>query len=157
MASQIEITDDLTWLVPALDRFGALPEPKDCQPIAVLTAGTADIPVAEEALLVLQAGGYPVRRIFDVGVAGLHRLLGQMDDFKSAPVVIVVAGMDGAGECGGRAGISTCNSSAYIRRLRGWSGRLVPLLTMLNSCAQGLTVVNIDNGFGAVQPPVHFK
>jgi hypothetical protein len=69
-ASQIEITD-VSYLASARSLlFGALPEPKDCHPVAVLTAGTADIPVAEEALLVLQAGGYPVRRVFDVGVAG---------------------------------------------------------------------------------------
>ncbi|MBK9619839.1 MAG: nickel pincer cofactor biosynthesis protein LarB [Candidatus Obscuribacter sp.] len=149
-ASQIEITD-VSYLASARSLlFGALPEPKDCQPVAVLTAGTADIPVAEEALLVLQAGGYPVRRIFDVGVAGLHRLLGQMDDFKSAPVVIVVAGMDGAlaSVVAGLVSVPVIAVPTSVGYGAG-AGGLAPLLTMLNSCAQGLTVVNIDNGFGA--------
>jgi len=150
LASQIGMADVVYCAQARSLVFGTLPQPKDCEPVAVLTAGTADINVAEEALLVLQAGGYPVKRIYDVGVAGLHRLLGQMDDFKMAPVVIVVAGMDGA-LASVVAGLVSAPVIAVPTSVGygAGAGGLAPLLTMLNSCAQGLTVVNIDNGFGA--------
>lgn len=130
---------------------GSLPDPDDSlPPVAVLTAGTADLPVAEEAALVLQTQGVPVIRINDVGVAGIHRLLGNLESLRKASVVIVVAGMDGAlpSVVGGLLQapvIAVPSSVGYGASFQG----LAALLTMLNSCAAGLTVCNIDNGFGA--------
>jgi NCAIR mutase (PurE)-related protein len=131
--------------------FGPLPQPDESLPkVAVVTAGTADLPVAEEAALVLQAHAVPVIRINDVGVAGIHRLLGNLDTLKQASLTIVVAGMDGAlpsviaGLLPGPV-IAVPTSVGYGASFQG----MAALLTMLNSCAAGLTVVNIDNGFGA--------
>ncbi|HEY9792276.1 MAG TPA: nickel pincer cofactor biosynthesis protein LarB [Candidatus Obscuribacterales bacterium] len=131
--------------------FGSLPQPDESlPPVAVVTAGTADLAVAEEAAIVLQAHGVPVIRINDVGVAGIHRLLDNLQTLHSASVSIVVAGMDGAlpSVIGGLLEgpvIAVPTSVGYGAAFQG----LAPLLTMLNSCAAGLTVVNIDNGFGA--------
>jgi len=118
--------------------------------IAVVTAGTSDLPVAEEAAVTAETLGNRVDRIFDVGVAGLHRLLEHLETLRSARVVIVVAGMDGAlvSVTGGlleRPVIGVPTSVGYGAAFAGLS----PLLTMLNSCAAGVGVVNIDNGFGA--------
>lgn len=118
--------------------------------ILVLSAGTSDIPVAEEAVLTAHTMGNPVEKIYDVGVAGLHRLLSEIRVIQEASVIIVVSGMDGALPsvvCGlaGKPVIGVPTSIGYGAGLKG----LTPLLTMLNSCAPGLTVVNIDNGFGA--------
>ena len=118
--------------------------------IAVVTAGTTDIPVAEEAKVTAELFGYSVHCHYDVGVAGLHRLLDQMEKIEKADVVIVIAGMDGAlasvvGGLVGKPVIAVPTSTGYGTALGG----LAPLLTMLNSCAAGLAVVNIDNGFGA--------
>ncbi|MGI6549143.1 MAG: nickel pincer cofactor biosynthesis protein LarB [Syntrophomonadales bacterium] len=118
--------------------------------VAVLTAGTADIPVAEEAALCLEIMGASVNRIFDVGVAGIHRLLDRINDLNQAQVLIVVAGMDGAlasvvGGLTSRPVIAVPTSVGYGASFGGLSA----LLTMLNSCASGVGVVNIDNGFGA--------
>lgn len=131
--------------------FGRLPEPSDSIPaIAVVTAGTADRPVAEEASIVLQSAAAPIIHIQDVGVAGIHRLLDNISHLQSAAATIVVAGMDGAlpsvvaGLLEGPV-IAVPTSVGYGASLQGFA----PLLTMLNSCAAGLTVVNIDNGFGA--------
>src|SRR5262249_24443225 len=131
--------------------IGALPEADDALPaVAILTAGTADLPVAEGSALVLQAHAVPCLRINDVGVAGLHRLLDNLPTLQDVAATIVVAGMDGAlpsvvaGLLPGPV-IAVPTSVGYGAGMEG----LAPLLTMLNSCAAGLTVVNIDNGFGA--------
>lgn len=118
--------------------------------VAVVTAGTADLPVAEEAAVTLRATGDTIARVTDVGVAGIHRLLARRDELTSARVVIVVAGMDGAlpSVVGGLVRcpvIAVPTSVGYGASFGG----LAALLTMLNSCAAGVTVVNIDNGFGA--------
>ncbi len=118
--------------------------------IAVVTAGTSDIGVAEEAAITAEFFGNPVDRVYDVGVAGLHRLLGHLEKLKRASVTIVVAGMEGAlpSVVGGLIGgpiIAVPTSVGYGAGFQG----LAPLLAMLSSCAPGVTVVNIDNGFGA--------
>ena len=118
--------------------------------VTVVTAGTADAPVAEEAAVTAEALGCQVERIYDVGVAGLHRLLGHRERLEKARVIIVVAGMDGAlaSVVGGLVSapvIAVPTSVGYGASFQG----LAALLTMLNSCAAGVTVVNIDNGFGA--------
>ncbi len=126
------------------------PLPRREGTIAVVTAGTADIPVAEEAAITAQALGNPVDRIYDVGVAGIHRLFAKLDRIRRANVVIVVAGMEGAlaSVVGGlveRPVIAVPTSIGYGANLGGISA----LLSMLNSCANGVGIVNIDNGFGA--------
>lgn len=118
--------------------------------VLVVTAGTSDLPVADEAMETLSALGCVATRMADVGVAGIHRLLSQGEALRQARVVIVVAGMDGAlpSVVGGLVAapvIAVPTSVGYGAAFEG----LAPLLTMLNSCAAGVTVVNIDNGFGA--------
>ncbi len=118
--------------------------------IAVVSAGTSDIPVAEEAAVTAEFLGNPVDRIYDVGVAGIHRLFGHLDRLRRANVTIVVAGMEGAlaSVVGGLVGgpiVGVPTSVGYGASFNG----LASLLTMLNSCAPGVTAVNIDNGFGA--------
>jgi len=118
--------------------------------IVVLSAGTSDIPVAEEALLTAQIMGHRVEALYDVGVAGLHRLLAHQELLSRATCFIVVAGMDGAlpsvvGGLVDRPVIAVPTSIGYGASFGG----LAALLTMLNSCATGVAVVNIDNGFGA--------
>lgn len=118
--------------------------------IAVVSAGTSDIPVAEEAAVTAEFLGNPVDRVYDVGVAGIHRLFGHLDGLKQANVIVVVAGMEGAlaSVVGGLVGgpiIGVPTSVGYGASFGG----IASLLTMLNSCAPGVTVVNIDNGFGA--------
>lgn len=118
--------------------------------ILVVTAGTADLPVAEEAAMTAELMGNAVERLFDVGVAGIHRLLGQVERLWQARVLVVVAGMDGAlpSVVGGLVSapvIAVPTSVGYGASFNG----LAALLTMLNSCASGVGVVNIDNGFGA--------
>jgi NCAIR mutase (PurE)-related protein len=119
-------------------------------PIAIVTGGTSDIPVAEEAAVTAHAFGNEVTRLFDVGVAGIHRLLHRRAVLDAANVVIVVAGMEGAlasvvGGLVARPVIAVPTSVGYGASFNG----LAALLAMLNSCASGVTVVNIDNGFGA--------
>jgi len=126
------------------------PLPKRSGIILVLTAGTADIRVAEEAAVTASIMGNNVERLYDVGVAGLHRLLADIDKIQSAAVLIVVAGMEGAlpsvvGGLVNRPVIAVPTSIGYGANFHGLSA----LLAMLNSCAAGITVVNIDNGFGA--------
>jgi len=118
--------------------------------VMVLTAGTADIPVAEEAALTAGLMGNEVERVYDVGVAGLHRLLNQIDRLRQARVLIVVAGMDGAlsSVVGGLVSVPVIAVPTSIGYGASFQG-LAALLTMLNSCATGVAVVNIDNGFGA--------
>jgi NCAIR mutase (PurE)-related protein len=119
-------------------------------PVAICCAGTSDIPVCEEAAVTLDVMGVEAIRIYDVGVAGLHRLLARRDDLDRARAVIVVAGMEGAlpsvvGGLVGRPVIGVPTSVGYGASLGG----LAPLFTMLNSCAPNVTAVNVDNGFGA--------
>ena len=118
--------------------------------VAVCTAGTADIPVAEEAAQTAEFFGSKVNRVYDVGVSGLHRLLASLDPIQEANCVIAVAGMEGAlpSVLGGLVSnpvIAVPTSIGYGASLQGISA----LLTMLNSCANGIAVVNIDNGYGA--------
>jgi NCAIR mutase (PurE)-related protein len=118
--------------------------------VVVMTAGTADIPVAEEACAVCEITGNAVERLYDVGVAGVHRLIAHLPVLEDANVVVVAAGMEGAlaSVVGGLARcpvIAIPTSVGYGANLGG----IAPLLTMLNSCAPGVAVVNIDNGFGA--------
>ncbi|MDB4876123.1 MAG: 1-(5-phosphoribosyl)-5-amino-4-imidazole-carboxylate carboxylase [Gemmatimonadetes bacterium] len=129
---------------------GQQPPPAGSGTVAVITAGTSDLPVAEEAAVTLTALGNCVVRITDVGVAGIHRVLARRDELASAAVVIVIAGMDGAlpSVVGGLVSapvIAVPTSVGYGAAFQG----VAPLLAMLNSCAAGVTVVNIDNGFGA--------
>jgi NCAIR mutase (PurE)-related protein len=119
-------------------------------PVAVCCAGTSDLPVCEEAAVTLEVMGVEVRRVYDVGVAGLHRLLARREELDGAVAVVVVAGMEGAlpsvvGGLVGRPIIGVPTSVGYGASLAG----LAPLFTMLNSCAPNVTVVNVDNGFGA--------
>lgn len=118
--------------------------------VVVASAGTADIPVAEEAALTAELIGSQVERLYDVGVAGIHRLFDNWDKISRARVIVVVAGMEGAlaSVIGGLAAcpvVAVPTSVGYGANLGG----IAPLLTMLNSCASGVAVVNIDNGYGA--------
>jgi len=119
-------------------------------PVAVCCAGTSDIPVCEEAVVTLEVMGVEALRVYDVGVAGLHRLLARRPELDRAVAIVVVAGMEGAlpsvvGGLVGKPVIGVPTSVGYGASLGG----LAPLLTMLNSCAPNVTVVNVDNGFGA--------
>ncbi len=126
-------------------------EPDEKHPgILVMTAGTSDIPVAEEAAMTAELMNNSVERLFDVGVAGIHRLLGQVENLWRARVIIVVAGIDGAlpSVVGGLVSVPVIAVPTSVGYGASFNG-LAPLLTMLNSCAAGVGVVNIDNGFGA--------
>lgn len=130
--------------------LGDDPEPDGIGQIVVATGGTSDVPVAEEAALTAAFFGNSVCRLYDVGVAGLHRLLAHKDEIMNAAVIIAVAGMEGAlaSVIGGLADcpvIAVPTSVGYGASFGGLSA----LLSMLNSCAGGVSVVNIDNGFGA--------
>jgi NCAIR mutase (PurE)-related protein len=130
--------------------FEPQPLPRRKGTILVVSAGTSDLPVAEEAAITAEVMGNPVERLYDVGVAGLHRLLAHVQGLQSATVLIVVAGMEGAlpSVVGGlvrRPVIAVPTSIGYGASFGG----LAALLGMLNTCASGVTVVNIDNGFGA--------
>ncbi|EAW34840.1 nickel pincer cofactor biosynthesis protein LarB [Lyngbya sp. PCC 8106] len=161
MATRIEadVYEKLTATIPDLvyyptARICAITSPTSpprlSGTITILTAGTADLPVAEEAAVTANLCGFPVKRLWDVGVAGVHRLLSNWHLIAEADVLIVVAGMEGALPSV-VAGLADCpvvavpTSVGYGASLNG----LAPLLTMLNSCAAGVGVVNIDNGFGA--------
>ena len=129
---------------------GSFPEPDGLGRIVVATGGTSDIPVAEEAALTAEALGNEVERIYDVGVAGLHRLQARLPRIMDASVLIAIAGMEGAlaSVLGGLVDcpvIAVPTSVGYGASFGGLSA----LLSMLNSCASGVSVVNIDNGFGA--------
>lgn len=138
----------LLWdAAPGVDPFAP---PADAPTVAVICAGTSDLPVGEEASRVAEWSGLAVDRVTDVGVAGLHRLLGRIERIRAAEVCIVVAGMEGAlpSVLAGlvRAPvIAVPTSVGYGAHFGG----VAPLLGMLNACASGITVVNIDNGFGA--------
>lgn len=130
--------------------YGSIPQPEGNSFVLVATGGTSDIPVAEEAALTAEVLGSRVKRLYDVGVAGLHRILSHIDEIMSASVIIAAAGMEGAlaSVLGGLADcpvIAVPTSVGYGASFGGVSA----LLAMLNSCASGVSVVNIDNGFGA--------
>ena len=129
---------------------GVIPDPTAKGTIVVATGGTSDLPVAEEAAVTAELLGNKVNRVYDVGVSGLHRLLSHKEELMSASVVIAVAGMEGAlaSVIGGLVDcpvIAVPTSVGYGASFEG----LTALLAMMNSCASGVTVVNIDNGFGA--------
>jgi NCAIR mutase (PurE)-related protein len=129
---------------------GVRPEAEEQGYVLVITAGTSDIPVAEEAAITLETLGNRVERLYDVGVAGLHRLLDKRQKLFDARVIIAIAGMEGAlaSVVGGLVAcpvIAVPTSVGYGASFDG----LAPLLAMLNSCAPGVAVVNVDNGFGA--------
>ncbi len=124
-------------------------QPRQLGEVAVCTGGTADIPVAEEAAITLEALGCTPIRLYDIGIAGIHRLLDKLDVLRSAKVIVAVAGMEGAlaGVIGGlvdRPVVAVPTSVGYGANFGGLSA----LLTMLNTCAAGIGIVNIDNGFG---------
>lgn len=130
--------------------LGDFPEPDTPGTIVVATGGTSDLPVAEEAALTAEALGNRVTRLYDVGVAGLHRTLAHLEELQSARVIVAVAGMEGAlaSVIGGLVDcpvIAVPTSVGYGAAFGG----VAALLSMLNSCASGVSVVNIDNGFGA--------
>jgi len=130
--------------------IGEIPEPVTDRYVLVLTGGTADIPYAEEAALTAEAMGSPVKRLFDVGITGVHRLLSHLEILTKANVIIAAAGMEGAlpalaAGLVSRPVIALPTSVGYGANFQGLSA----LLTMINSCAPGVAVVNIDNGFGA--------
>lgn len=135
---------------PRMGIVGEAPEPSGVGRVLVVCAGTSDLPVAEEAAVTAEMLGNEVERVVDVGVAGIHRLLAHADDIQRASVVVAVAGMEGAlaSVVGGLAPcpvIAVPTSVGYGASFGGLSA----LLSMLNSCASGVSVVNIDNGFGA--------
>ncbi len=141
--------------VSRLYRVGQMKQVSESAEVAVVSAGTSDLPVAEEAAQTLEFAGVRAWRCNDVGVAGLHRLLAKVERLRAARIVIVIAGMEGAlpSVVGGIVAapvIAVPTSVGYGASLKGISA----LLGMLNSCASGLTVVNIDNGFGAAMAAI---
>ena len=138
------------WPAARIGVLGGFPEPDGIGSVVVATGGTSDVPVAEEAALTAECYGNRVVRLYDVGVAGLHRLLAHLEEIMSASVIVAIAGMEGAlaSVVGGLADcpvIAVPTSVGYGAAFEGLSA----LLSMLNSCASGVSVVNIDNGFGA--------
>ena len=130
--------------------LGSIPEPDATGTVVVAAAGTSDYPVAEEAAVTAEVHGNRVVRLYDVGVAGLHRLLAHLDELMAARVVIAVAGMEGA--LASVVGGLVCCPVIAVPTSIGYGasfGGVAALLAMLNSCASGVSVVNIDNGFGA--------
>jgi pyridinium-3,5-biscarboxylic acid mononucleotide synthase len=139
-----------TARVIALGNIVAPAHVADAPFVAVATAGTSDIPVAEEAAVTLEFLGHCVQRVYDVGVAGIHRLMNRLDVLRQAQAVVAVAGMEGA-LASVLGGLVACPVVAVPTSI-GYGasfGGLAALLAMLNSCAPGVAVVNIDNGFGA--------
>lgn len=130
--------------------IGRPPEPSPSSCVCVITAGTSDIPVAEEAVVTAQCQGSRVERVYDVGVAGLHRLLSRMDTILKARAVVVVAGMEGAlpSVVGGLVDVPVIAVPTSVGYGASFGG-ITALLSMMDSCASDVSVVNIDNGFGA--------
>jgi NCAIR mutase (PurE)-related protein len=130
--------------------IGSPRTPSENSRVCVITAGTSDIPVAEEAAVTAETLGSRVDRIYDAGVAGLHRLLASADTFLQARAIIVVAGMEGAlpSVVAGLVAVPVVAVPTSVGYGASFQG-VAPLLTMLNSCAEGIAVVNIDNGYGA--------
>jgi NCAIR mutase (PurE)-related protein len=143
--------ENITWHREArIISIGTFPEPDAARRVLVVTAGTTDIPVAEEAAVTSAAMGCKVEKLYDAGIAGLHRLLDNLELLRSASVIVAVAGMDGALPAVA-AGLVRCPVIA-VPTGTGYGasfGGIAPLLTMLSSCSPGVAVVNIDNGFGA--------
>jgi NCAIR mutase (PurE)-related protein len=129
--------------------IGPMPEPDGDGVIVVATGGTSDIPVAEEAAITAEALGNRVTRLYDVGVSGVHRLLSHAEDIMSARAIVAVAGMEGAlaSVVGGLADCPVIGVPTSVGYGAAFGG-VAALLSMLNSCASGVSVVNIDNGFG---------
>lgn len=160
MATRVEVKiyEEIKQIIPNLRyypiaRICALGNPKSQEilgKITILTAGTSDLPVAEEAAITGELMGFPVQRLWDVGVSGVHRLLNNRHILDEADILIVVAGMEGAlpSVVGGLANCPVIGVPTSIGYGASFGG-LSALLAMLNSCAAGLGVVNIDNGFGA--------
>ena len=146
-AAVVELGADVDPVARAAT-LGPLPEPRGT--VTIVSAGTSDAPVAAEAALTARVHGAGVHEIRDVGVAGLHRLLAVRDDLEQADCLIVVAGMEGAlpSVVGGLTGVPMVAVPTSIGYGASFGG-LAALLAMLNSCAPGVTVVNIDNGYGA--------
>ena len=150
-ADQIRTVLPLTYhTLGKVGIIGELPKPDGAGTVVIATGGTSDLPVAEEAALTAEALGNEVLRLYDVGVAGLHRLLAHGEALSTARVVVAIAGMEGAlaSVIGGLVDcpvIAVPTSVGYGAAFGG----LAALLSMLNSCASGVSVVNIDNGFGA--------
>ena len=147
IAKSVEISYDP---VSKIGIVGKMPAPDGIGKIVVATGGTSDVPIAEEAALTAEAHGNEVVRLYDVGVAGLHRILSHVDELMEAKAVVAIAGMEGAlaSVIGGLVNcpvIAVPTSVGYGASFGGVSA----LLAMLNSCASGVSVVNIDNGFGA--------
>lgn len=147
VAGSVPLTYDPTSRIALA---GKLPEKHDIGKITVITAGTSDIPVAEEAAKTAEALGNNVVRVYDAGVSGIHRLLAHQEDIMTSKAIVAVAGMEGAlaSVVGGMADcpvIAVPTSVGYGASFGG----VAALLAMLNSCASGISVVNIDNGFGA--------
>lgn len=130
--------------------IGEMPKPNGIGKIAVVTAGTSDMPVAEEAIKTLEFLGNEVERFYDVGVAGIHRLLAKLDKIRSAQVIIAIAGMEGAlaSVVAGLTDVPVIAVPTSVGYGAAFEG-VTALLAMINSCATGISVVNIDNGFGA--------
>lgn len=152
-----EVADEIEKQIPLqyfdiarIGIIGEMPAPNVAGQIVVATGGTSDIPVAEEAAVTAEALGNRVVRLYDVGVAGLHRLLSNIEPLMSARVIIAIAGMEGA-LASVIGGLVDCPVVAVPTSV-GYGasfGGVAALLSMLNSCASGVSVVNIDNGFGA--------
>jgi NCAIR mutase (PurE)-related protein len=150
-AGEVEKTVPLRYYQTArVGIIGERLEPDGIGKIVVATAGTSDMPVAEEAALTAEALGNEVVRLYDVGVAGLHRLLSHLDEIMDAQVIISIAGMEGAltSVIGGLASCPVIGVPTSIGYGASFNG-IAALLSMINSCASGVSVVNIDNGFGA--------
>lgn len=150
LVSDFAETGFIYHAIPKLGIVGTLPEPTGNGTIVVAAAGTSDLSVSEEAAFTAEALGNKVQRVYDVGVSGIHRLFAHLDEFMEAQVVIAVAGMEGAlaSVVGGMVScpvIAVPTSVGYGASFGG----VAALLAMLNSCASGVSVVNIDNGFGA--------
>jgi pyridinium-3,5-biscarboxylic acid mononucleotide synthase len=144
-AAEVNEPGRTVWLAsPGAADFSHLP------PVVLLSAGTSDLPVAEEAAATARAFGHDVVRLYDVGVAGIHRILSNGERLRQDGVIIVVAGMEGAlpSVVGGLTGMPVVAVPTSVGYGAAFGG-LAALLGMLNSCASGVTVVNIDNGFGA--------
>ena len=150
-AAEVKKTVPLDYRAEAkLGIVGKIPEPVGPGAVVIATGGTSDIPVAEEAAVTAEVHGSRVVRLYDVGVSGLHRLLAHADELMAARAVVAVAGMEGAlaSVLGGLVScpvVAVPTSVGYGASFNG----LAALLSMLNSCASGVSVVNIDNGFGA--------
>jgi NCAIR mutase (PurE)-related protein len=148
--SQISVAEFNEVSKTIIVRGETLKDPDDLRQILVVSAGTSDIPVAEEAAVTADVMGQSVERLFDVGVAGIHRLLDNKQTIERANVLVIVAGMDGAlpsvvSGLVDKPVIAVPTSVGYGASFKG----VGPLLTMLNACAPGVVVANIDNGFGA--------